>query len=78
LRVTFEQEEAIDEGGVRKEWFQLLVREIFDPKYGMFVFNEKTRHYWFRHGSPERLFYNLMGSLLGKTGVSLILIVFIF
>lgn len=32
LRITFEQEEAIDEGGVKKEWFQLLVREIFDPK----------------------------------------------
>jgi ubiquitin-protein ligase E3 A len=34
LRVKFVGEEAIDEGGVQKEWFQLIVREIFDPKYG--------------------------------------------
>ena len=34
LRIAFDGEEGIDEGGVKKEWFSLLVREIFDPKYG--------------------------------------------
>lgn len=24
----------MDEGGVQKEFFQLVVREMFDPKYG--------------------------------------------
>jgi hypothetical protein len=28
---------------VKKEWFALLVREIFDPKYGMFAFNASSR-----------------------------------
>jgi hypothetical protein len=65
LRVAFAGEEGIDEGGVRKEWFQLLVKEIFDPKYGMFHLNEATRAYWFRRESDERLYFNLMGTLLG-------------
>ncbi len=39
LRVHFVGEEAIDEGGVQKEWFQLIIREIFDPKYGELVFH---------------------------------------
>jgi ubiquitin-protein ligase E3 A len=34
LRVHFVGEEAVDEGGVQKEFFQLLVREMFDEKYG--------------------------------------------
>lgn len=34
LRVQFVGEEGIDEGGVQKEFFQLIVRELFDPRYG--------------------------------------------
>lgn len=36
LRVHFIGEEGIDAGGLRKEWFLLLVREIFDPDHGEF------------------------------------------
>ncbi len=32
-QVHFVGEEAIDEGGVQKEFFQLIVRETFDPKF---------------------------------------------
>lgn len=34
LKVRFSGEEGIDAGGLRKEWFLLLVREIFDPNFG--------------------------------------------
>ena len=34
LRVVFMNEEAIDEGGVRKEFFQLLVSKLFSPEFG--------------------------------------------
>ena len=34
---------GIDEGGVSKEFFQLVVEEIFNPDFGMFVYNEETR-----------------------------------
>ncbi|KAJ1912086.1 hypothetical protein IWQ60_009830, partial [Tieghemiomyces parasiticus] len=47
LKVRFVGEEAIDEGGVQKEFFQLIVREIFDAAYGMFEFNEESRLCWF-------------------------------
>ena len=35
LRVKFTGEEGIDAGGLRKEWFLVLVRDIFDPDHGM-------------------------------------------
>lgn len=34
LRVEFRGEEGIDAGGLRKEWFLLLVREVFHPDHG--------------------------------------------
>ncbi|KAF1804299.1 hypothetical protein V8B55DRAFT_1512912 [Mucor lusitanicus] len=69
LRVQFLGEEGVDEGGVQKEFFQLIVREIFDPKYGMFTFNDESRLCWF---SPNPVVddinireYKLVGLLLG-------------
>jgi E3 ubiquitin-protein ligase HECTD2 len=34
LRIEFVGEEGVDAGGLRKEWFLLLVRDIFEPDYG--------------------------------------------
>jgi E3 ubiquitin-protein ligase HECTD2 len=34
LRIEFLGEEGVDAGGLRKEWFLLLVREVFDPNHG--------------------------------------------
>ena len=34
LYVEFEGEQGIDEGGVSKEFFQLVVEEIFNPDIG--------------------------------------------
>lgn len=36
LVVEFEGEQGIDEGGVSKEFFQLVVEEIFNPDIGRF------------------------------------------
>ncbi|KAI7868452.1 hypothetical protein BDF14DRAFT_1982473 [Spinellus fusiger] len=69
LRVQFVGEEGVDEGGVQKEFFQLIVRELFDLKYDMFSFNDESRLYWFStnpnlddHALQE---YRLAGLLLG-------------
>jgi len=35
LRIEFRGEEGIDAGGLRKEWFLLLVRDVFNPDHGM-------------------------------------------
>ena len=45
LKVKFDGEEADDAGGVRKEFFLLLLKEILDPKYGMF--KEYEHGIWF-------------------------------
>ena len=42
MKVKFMNEQGVDEGGVRKEFFLLLIRQIFDAKYGMFSYNEKS------------------------------------
>jgi hypothetical protein len=34
LKIEFVGEDGVDAGGLRKEWFLLLVRHLFDPKYG--------------------------------------------
>ena len=37
LKVQFVNEEGVDAGGLRKEWFLLLAREIFDPNFGALI-----------------------------------------
>lgn len=62
LKVKFYGEEAEDAGGVTKEFFMLLLREIFDPKYGMFKEYEETRAMWFSEDSFEdEVMYLLIG-----------------
>jgi len=36
--VKFYGEEGIDQGGVKKEYFMLLLRQLFDLNYGMFTY----------------------------------------
>jgi ubiquitin-protein ligase E3 A len=38
LKVVFSGEEGVDEGGVRKEFFQLITAKIFDPDFGLNFF----------------------------------------
>eukprot|EP00850_Spirogloea_muscicola_P003742 SM000015S01242 [mRNA] locus=s15:773139:784742:- [translate_table: standard] len=66
LKVVFDGEEAVDEGGVAKEFFQLLVRDLFNVGYGMFTYNDATRTFWFSQTSMEsELEYNLVGIIMG-------------
>ena len=44
LKVSFVGEPGLDMGGLTKEWFQLLIRKIFEPDYGMFVYHDKSRY----------------------------------
>ena len=66
LKVKFTGEQGVDVGGVRKEFFILLIRQIFDPNYGMFSYNNKTRLFWFNHHSFEpKIKYELIGVIFG-------------
>ncbi|MEE6470515.1 hypothetical protein FKM82_008991 [Ascaphus truei] len=66
LYVEFEGEQGVDEGGVSKEFFQLVVEEIFNPDIGMFTFDETTKLFWFNPSSLETEGqFTLIGIVLG-------------
>lgn len=66
LRIDFIGEEGVDAGGLRKEWFLLLVRDIFDPQHGLFVYDDDSRYCYFNpycFETSDQFF--LVGVLLG-------------
>jgi len=66
LKVQFVGEDGIDEGGVQKEFFQLIMAQIFDVSYGMFTYDEDRRVFWFNRASFEsHREFELIGVLLG-------------
>ena len=66
LRIQFIGEPGVDEGGVRKEFFQLLLRALFDPSYSMFNYNERQVLYWFNGFTEEPpINFELIGILFG-------------
>ncbi|CAE1250212.1 HECTD2 [Acanthosepion pharaonis] len=66
LKVTFAGEPGLDMGGLTKEWFLLLIRQIFDPDYGMFTFDKKAGVYWFSSAPCTNYQeFRLVGVLMG-------------
>ena len=66
LVVEFDSEQGIDEGGLSKEFFQLIIEEIFNPDYGMFIHCSESHTYWFNPSSYESLAqFTLIGIVLG-------------
>ncbi|OTB12914.1 hypothetical protein K445DRAFT_320409 [Daldinia sp. EC12] len=66
LRIEFRGEEGIDGGGLRKEWFLLLVREVFNPDHGLFVYDEDSNFCYFNPNTFETSDqYFLVGVVLG-------------
>lgn len=39
LWIEFEGEKSYDYGGVSREWFHVLSKEIFNPYYGLFEYS---------------------------------------
>nr|XP_016773891.2 probable E3 ubiquitin-protein ligase HERC4 isoform X19 [Pan troglodytes] len=66
LKVIFVGEDAVDAGGVRKEFFLLIMRELLDPKYGMFRYYEDSRLIWFSDKTFEDSdLFHLIGVICG-------------
>ncbi|PNH10977.1 Ubiquitin-protein ligase E3A, partial [Tetrabaena socialis] len=66
LKVKFIGEEGVDEGGVAKEFFQLLVRALFNPDFGMFTADPTSHLHWFRPSRMEMdTEFELVGILIG-------------
>ncbi|XP_014676570.1 PREDICTED: ubiquitin-protein ligase E3A-like [Priapulus caudatus] len=66
LYVEFDGEQGIDEGGVSKEFFQLVVDSLFNPDFAMFTCDPDTHMVWFNPTSFETdRQFTLIGIVLG-------------
>jgi hypothetical protein len=56
----------MDQGGVQKEFFQVLMNMLLDPSYGMFTYEEETRFAWINGASLEsETKFELVGIVVG-------------
>ncbi|KAG5417155.1 TOM1 [Candida metapsilosis] len=71
LEINFKGEQGIDAGGVTREWYQVLSRQMFNPDYALFlpVVSDKTTFHPNRtsYVNPEHLsFFKFIGRIIGK------------
>ena len=66
LKVNFKGEFGQDEGGVQKEFFQILVRDLFNPEFTMFNYDQESKCVWFNGNTYEsNMKFELIGALMG-------------
>ena len=66
ISIRFENEPGIDEGGVRKEYFSLVIKELLSPNYALFRYNEDVQLYYFNGMTMEpNIYFELIGNLMG-------------
>uniref|UniRef100_A0A670K4Q7 HECT and RLD domain containing E3 ubiquitin protein ligase 3 n=1 Tax=Podarcis muralis TaxID=64176 RepID=A0A670K4Q7_PODMU len=66
LKVIFDGEEAVDAGGVTKEFFLLLLKELLNPIYGMFTCYPESNLLWFSDTCfVEHNWFHLIGIICG-------------
>eukprot|EP00922_Rhytidocystis_sp_ex-Travisia-forbesii_P061402 GHVS01091015.1.p1 GENE.GHVS01091015.1~~GHVS01091015.1.p1 ORF type:complete len:1010 (-),score=115.67 GHVS01091015.1:587-3616(-) len=66
MKVIFAGEQGVDEGGLKKELFALITKQLFNPNYGMFCYHEGIRTIWFNRNSLENdNEFLLIGLLVG-------------
>lgn len=71
LEVNFKGESGIDAGGVTREWYQVLSRQMFNPDYALFspVSSDENTYHPNRisYINPEHLsFFKFIGKVIGK------------
>ncbi len=71
LSIRFLGEEGVDAGGVTREWFQVLSRQMFNADYALFtpVASDRTTFHPNRLSSvnPEHfIFFKFIGRIIGK------------
>ncbi|KAG0205736.1 hypothetical protein BGX28_002703 [Mortierella sp. GBA30] len=71
LNVKFHGEEGVDGGGVTREWFQVLARQMFNPDYALFKTSaadkltyQPNRASWVN--SDHLMFFRFIGRVIGK------------
>jgi len=71
LSIRFHNEEGVDAGGVTREWFQVLSRQMFDPGYALFipVSSDRTTFHPNQLSSINEehlMFFKFIGRIIGK------------
>lgn len=71
LEISFKGESGVDAGGVTREWYQVLSRQMFNPDYALFtpVASDETTFHPNRTSfiNPEHLsFFKFIGMIIGK------------
>jgi E3 ubiquitin-protein ligase HUWE1 len=71
LSIRFHGEEGVDAGGVTREWFQVLSRQMFDPGYALWIPVSSDRTTFHPNNmsavNPEHLtFFKFIGRIIGK------------
>uniref|UniRef100_A0A8C2UVN3 HECT-type E3 ubiquitin transferase n=1 Tax=Chinchilla lanigera TaxID=34839 RepID=A0A8C2UVN3_CHILA len=65
LKVTFVGEAGLDMGGLTKEWFLLLIHQIFHPDYGMFTYKNSHCHWFSSFKCDNYSEFRLVGIIMG-------------
>ena len=71
LYVIFEGEEGQDAGGLLREWYQIIAREIFNPHYALFTTTPGDKVTYvcnsFSHYNPNHLdYFKFVGRVIAK------------
>ena len=71
INVKFHGEEGVDAGGVTREWFQVLTRQMFDPNYALFipVSSDRTTFHPNKASAVNEehlMFFKFIGRIIGK------------
>lgn len=71
INVKFHGEEGVDAGGVTREWFQVLTRQMFDPNYVLFIPVSSDRTTFHPNKSSgvndeHLMFFKFIGRIIGK------------
>ncbi|ORE21321.1 hypothetical protein BCV71DRAFT_241689 [Rhizopus microsporus] len=71
LAVSFYHEEGLDAGGLTREWFSVLARQMFDPNYALFITSaaDKLTYQPNRASAvnPDHLsYFKFVGRVIGK------------
>ncbi|KAI1431794.1 hypothetical protein GGR50DRAFT_697649 [Xylaria sp. CBS 124048] len=71
LNIRFHGEEGVDAGGVTREWFQVLTRQMFDANYALFVPVSSDRTTFHPNklsgiNDEHLMFFKFIGRIIGK------------
>ncbi|KAH6847859.1 hypothetical protein B0I37DRAFT_415566 [Chaetomium sp. MPI-CAGE-AT-0009] len=71
LNIRFHGEEGVDAGGVTREWFQVLARQMFDPNYALFIPVSSDRTTFHPNklsgiNDEHLMFFKFIGRIIGK------------